>query len=71
MSYSDHNCVCSGKKLSETFLCPQCEEAVKDTHDRITMDNPAAPFEARRSSAIRVLAVCRQRQSKLGLAYSL
>ena len=71
MSYSDHHCVCSGRKLSETFLCPTCEASVKDTHDRIRMDDPAASFQARRSSAIRVLAVCRQRGPKLGLVYSL
>jgi hypothetical protein len=71
MSYENTHCVCRGKKLTDTFLCPACEEAVKDTTDRRRMDDISAPWDARRMSAIRVLATCRQRQPKLGLAYSL
>jgi hypothetical protein len=53
------------------MLCPDCETAVAGTYDRREMDNPAAPLEARRAAAIRILAVSCRRQSRLPLAYAL
>jgi hypothetical protein len=61
MSYENTRCPCRGQKLPETMLCPDCETAVAGTYDRREMDNPAAPLEARRAAAIRILAVsCRR-----------
>lgn len=71
MSYKNTRCPCGGQKLTETMLCPACETAVAGTYDRREMDNRAAPLEARRAAAIRLLAVSRRRQSRLPLAYGL
>ena len=71
MSYENTRCPCGGTKLTETMLCPACEQAVAGTFDRREMDNRAAPLEARRSAAIRVLACARQRKPGLHLAYAL
>jgi hypothetical protein len=66
MSYENTQCPCRGQKLPETMLCPDCETAVAGTYDRREMDNPAAPLEARRAAAIRILAVSRRRLSSTG-----
>lgn len=71
MSYENTHCVCGGQKLRETFLCAACEQSVTGTFDRTRMDDASAPWEDRRSAAIRVLAQARQRQcNRLPLAFS-
>jgi hypothetical protein len=63
MSYENTRCPCGGPKLTNTMLCIACEDVVAGTYDRREMDNPAAPLEARRAAAIRILAVsCRRAQ---------
>ncbi len=62
MSFDNTHCVCGGRKLVETMLCGDCETFVVGTPDRARMDDPSAPWQARRGAAIRVLAQARQRK---------
>lgn len=71
MSYENTSCPCGEKKLTDTMLCAACERAVAGTYDRKAMDDHHNPFELRRQSALRVLAISRRRRtaSALPLAY--
>ena len=62
MSYENNQCVCGGKKPTETMLCDECEAAVAGSFDRKRMDDKTASYEDRRRSAIFVLSVCRKRK---------
>jgi hypothetical protein len=53
------------------MLCAECEKAVEGSFDRREMDNPEASWESRRSAAIRVLAVARQRTMSLPLKFQM
>jgi hypothetical protein len=70
MSYENTQCVCGGRKLTDTMLCADCEKAVEGTFDRREMENPAATWEQRRNAAIRCLAVARRRNPSLPLTYA-
>lgn len=63
MSYHDTQCVCGGKKQTDTMLCPACEEYTRETVDRRILDDPACNTDAHRGAAIRLLAMARRRKS--------
>lgn len=71
MSYENTACPCGEKKRTDTMLCAACETAVAGSYDRKAMDDHHNPFELRRQSAMRVLAIARRRRtaSALPLAY--
>ena len=64
MSYENSNCPCGGKKLTDTLLCPACEDLFKSHRDRSAMWDRKLPFDARRQAAIRVLAMSRRRANR-------
>ena len=61
MSYANHVCPCTGHKETDTMLCRDCMEHLKDKPDMHTF-NSSASFTARRAAAIRLLSLARGRK---------
>lgn len=62
MSYADTKCPCGGKKAPDTMICPECEEAFRDTHEYRGWQDTTEPWGSRRRDAIRLLSMCRRRR---------
>ena len=67
MSYENTACPCGRQKLTDTMICAACETAVAGSYDRVAMDDHRHPFELRRQSAMRVLAISRRRRTATAL----
>jgi hypothetical protein len=70
MAYDDNHCPCGGKKERGTMICPQCQDHLASDPNLAAMTDPRFSWEARRSSAIRILGMARGRNERLPLAFS-
>jgi hypothetical protein len=61
MSFANHICPCGGHKETDTMLCRDCLEHLKDKPDMQTF-NASGSFASRRASAIRLLSMARGRK---------
>lgn len=59
MSYENNICPCGGKKPTETMLCPDCQEALKDRREMQIMQDEHEDVELRRHAAIILLTLAR------------
>lgn len=69
MSYEDTTCPCGSRKERQTMICQQCRDYLASSIELAAMDDLRIPVQARRSAAIRVLKLSRNRNHKLALTY--
>ena len=65
MAFDDTNCPCGDSKERETMLCQQCAGYFGHTVEMAAVNNLQWPVEARRASAIRLLAMSRRRKTDI------
>lgn len=63
MSYDNRNCVCGGKKPTDTMLCDDCNAWLENDRDMKTFRDGTQPVWHRRSAAIKLLSLCRKRNN--------
>ncbi len=61
MSFDNRSCPCGGKKEAGVMLCESCNTALEDYPEMGVFQNEKATTEARRASAIKLLAMARRR----------
>jgi hypothetical protein len=61
MAYSDTHCPCGGHKQPETMLCTSCETHLSQRPEKRVLSDPTSTWEQRRGSAIRLIAMARNR----------
>lgn len=64
MAYDDTHCPCGGFKFRETMLCVQCVTHLADQPESRLLQDLTTTWETRRSCAIRLIAMARQRTVK-------
>ncbi|CAB4158759.1 hypothetical protein UFOVP736_58 [uncultured Caudovirales phage] len=71
MSYANTDCPCGEKKERETMICATCQQTFADTFEMKVSLDLTETWEARRSSAIQLLAMCRRRNKRLPLTFTM
>jgi hypothetical protein len=61
MSYANHLCTCGGHKETDTMLCADCLDHLKDRPEMQTFKSDSS-FASRRAAAIRLLSMARGRK---------
>lgn len=68
MSYENTKCPCGGTKPTDTMLCDDCNAALKDRTEMRDYQDPSCQVEWRRSAAIILVTLSRQRRRQLQFA---
>lgn len=61
MAYEDTKCPCGGKKPTDTMLCDDCVEHLKDRREMAEYQDITLRHDYRRSAATILVSLARQR----------